>query len=200
MRVILSFLVAGMLILFSAVSITGCKPPAQPVPPPFPTKQPEITIPADFKLSGPFTTWQDQKVNIDSNISHRLFRNCEVQIVSDNVVISDSSFENSVVLIDVKSNVVFDRVIFRDLNQYEKAALSVNNSRGIVVRDCRFVNNYIGLGVHGSSAEVLSNRFEGNNGHNALMIGEGSSVKVRGELLLRQFPSRHIDNEPGRFN
>ena len=200
MRLILSWLVAGILILFSVVGITSCKPPVQPVPPPFPAAQPEISVPAEFKLSGPFTTWQDQKVNIDSNISHRLFRNCEVQIVSDNVVISDSSFENSVVLIDVKSNVVFDRVIFRDLNQYEKTTLSVNNSRGIVVRDCRFVNNYIGLGVHGSSAEVLSNRFEGNNGHNALMIGEGSSVKVRGELLLRQFPSRHIDNEPGRFN
>ena len=188
MRLIFSWLVAGILILFFVVGITGCQPPAQPVPPSFPAEKPEISIPAVFKLSGPFTTWQSQKVNIDSDINNCLFRNCEVQIVSDNIVISDSSFENCLVLLDDKSNVVFDTVIFQDLNQYERTTLSVNNSRGVIVRDCQFVNNYIGLGVHGSSAEVLSSRFEGNNGHNALVIGEGSSVKVRGNYFYGSFP------------
>jgi len=188
MRLVFSWLVAGVLILFSVAGITGCKPPAQPVPLPFPTEKPEFTVPGEFKLPGPFTTWQGQKVNLDSNINNHRFRDCEVWVASDNIVISDSFFENSVAFISDKSNVVFDAVIFQGLNQYEKATLSVNNSSGIVVRDCQFVNNYIGLGVHGSSAEVLSNRFEGNNGHNALVIGEGSSVKVRGNYFYGSFP------------
>ena len=95
---------------------------------------------------------------------------------------------NSTVSIAHRSNIVFDRVIFKELNQYEKAALNLYNCSDVTVRKSHFLRNYIGLGIHGSSATVVANRFEDNNGHNALVVGEGSSADVAGNYFYGSFP------------
>lgn len=156
--------------------------------PPFPTERPDLVIPDRFKLSEPLTVLQDQPVEIDSNVANCSFQNCEVWIAGDGLEITDSEFINSPVSVAQRSNIVFDGVIFEELNQYERAALNLYECRDVTIRNCQFVNNYIGLGVHGSTAEILANRFEGNNGHNALLIGEGSSAEVAGNYFYGSFP------------
>ena len=41
------------------------------------------------------------------------------------------------------NNAVFDRVIFQNFNQYERTALSINDSQAIVVGNSIFIDNYI---------------------------------------------------------
>ena len=176
------------LAILLTVSCTGSETVVSPKSASFPTERPQLTIPDEFELTDSLTEVQGQKVMLDSNIENHLFQNCEVQIASNDIQITNSEFVNSMVFVNNRNNVVLERVIFRDLYQYEKAALSVNASRDIVVKNCRFVGNYIGLGLHGSGAEVVANRFESNNGHNALVIGEGSSVRVNGNYFYGSFP------------
>lgn len=176
------------LVLLLAVGYTSCKTSTPPISLPFPTERPKLTIPIKFELTAPLTILQNQKIQIDSDVENHSFQNCEVWIVSDGIEVSSSEFVNSTVSLANKSNIVFDGVIFKELNQYERAALSIYSSKDVVVRNCQFVSNYIGLGIHSSSAEVVENRFEYNNGHNALLVGEGSSVKVRGNYFYGSFP------------
>jgi len=180
-------LVGALVLLLVAICIS-CETSAPPTSLPLPTERPKLTVPSEFELAGLLTALQDQKVAIDNNVENHLFRNCEVWIASDGIEVSSSKFENSMVFVDNSSSIVFNQVIFKDLNQYEKATLSINNSTDVVVENCQFVDNYIGLGIHSSSVEVVTNRFEGNNGHNALVIGEGSSVKVTGNYFYGSFP------------
>ena len=184
-RQVFKYILTCALVLFIAVSYTGC---GTSTPPSFPTERLKLAIPGEFELTSPLTILQGQKVNIDSNAENYLFQNCEVWIVSGDTQISSSEFVNSQVLVEQKNNVVFDRVIFRDLNQYEETALRVSDSKGVVVANCQFIDNFIGFGIHSSSVEVAKNRFEGNNGHNALVIGEGSSAKVEGNYFYGSFP------------
>jgi parallel beta-helix repeat protein len=175
------FLPAAALLLLLA----GCTGEGTP---PFPTERPELSIPEGFELGQPLNVVQDQPVQIEGDISNYSFQNCEVWIAADGLEIADSEFINSPVSVAGRANLVFDGVIFRDLNQYERAALSLFECSHVSITNCQFVDNYIGLGVHSSSAEILANRFEGNNGHNALLIGEGSAAEVTGNYFYGSFP------------
>ena len=175
-------------ILVLSLVVTGCSDTAPPISPAFPEDKPELDTPATFTLDSAAEVFQDEKVNIDSDIMDAIFENCEVWITRDDVTVARTEFRNSQVFVAERQNVSFNKVIFRDLNQYEKSALSIYDSRGVSVRNCQFLNNYIGLGIHSSQAEVFESRFEKNNGHNALVIGEGSSVAVRGNYFYASFP------------
>jgi hypothetical protein len=155
---------------------------------PFHTERPDIAIPDKFELTEPLTVLQNQKVEINSDIINHSFQNCEVWIVGDDLEIVNSEFVNCPVSIAQRSNIVFDRVIFKELNQYEKVTLNIYNCHEVIIRNCQFINNYIGLGIHSSTVEIEANRFEGNNGHNALLIGEGSSAEVVGNYFYGSFP------------
>jgi parallel beta-helix repeat protein len=180
MRKLFGLLLAGMLALWLA---SGCSSAL-----PFPTTQPTLTIPDAFELSGPLTIIENQPVTIDSNIANYSFQDCEIQIVGDDLTITNCGFINSPVSVANRSNITFDGVIFANLAQNERAALNCYSSHNLVIINCQFINNYIGLGIHCSTAQVLGNRFEGNNGHNALLIGEGSSVEVTGNYFYGSFP------------
>jgi len=153
-----------------------------------PGEEPAISVPDKFDLVTFVNSHEGGKVRISEDIQNHLYKDCEVRVAADDIRITDSKFVNCNVILEDASGVVFDRVIFRDLNQYEQAALSINNSQGITVNECQFVGNYIGLGIHGSSVNVTQCRFEGNNGHNALVVGEGSSAKVEGSYFYGSFP------------
>ncbi len=141
-----------------------------------------------FELQNLTTTLTGQKVEINQSIENYEFKNCEVWLNGDGIEISKCLFENSLVFAAEINNAVFNRVIFQNFNQYERTALSINDSQAIVVRNSMFVGNYIGLVIHFSSIEIVGNRFEGNNGHNALVIGEGSSAVVKGNYFYGSFP------------
>lgn len=175
-----------MLLLLAACASGKTTLPSET--PPFPTERPDLAIPDKFELTEPLTVVQDQKVEIDSDIVNHSFQNCDVWIDSNDLQIVSSEFVNCPVNIAHRSNIVFDRVIFKELNQYEKATLNVYECHDVIIRNCQFINNYIGLGVHSSTAKIEANRFEGNNGHNALLIGEGSSAEVVGNYFYGSFP------------
>jgi hypothetical protein len=181
-------LIIAVILLLLAAACAGNETAIPTEVPPFPVERPDLVIPDKFQLTGPLTIVQDQKFEIDGNIMNRSFRNCEVWVVDDDLEIVDSEFVNSPVYVAQKSNIVFDGVIFEELNQYEKAALNVYECRDVVISGCQFFNNYIGLGVHSSTAKIEANRFEGNNGHNALLIGEGSVAEVVGNYFYGNFP------------
>ena len=183
-----SQILAVLLTLLVAVNCITCKIPDTITPLTFPEARPVLDMPIQFELQNLTTTLTGQKVEINQNIENHEFQNCEVCLKGDGIEISNCLFENSLIFVDGINNVVFDRVIFQNLNQYEKTALSINNSQTIVVRNSKFVGNYIGLGIHSSSVEIIANRFEGNNGHNALVIGEGSSAIVKGNYFYGSFP------------
>ena len=153
-----------------------------------PGEQPAISVPDKFDLVSFVSVHEGDRVRISEDIRNHLYKDCEVFITADGVKIADSKFINCSVVLEDVSGVVFDRVIFSDLNRYEQAALSVNNSRDIAINECQFTRNYIGLGIHGSGVSLTRCRFEYNNGHNALVIGEGSSVKVEGNYFYGSFP------------
>ena len=175
-------------ILVLALVVTGCMKAAAPVSPAVPADKPELGIPAKFTLDGTTEVFQNEKVNIESDIADTLFENCEVWITRDDVTVARTEFRNSQVFVAERQNTSLNKVIFRDLNQYEKPALNIYSSKGVSVRNCQFLNSYIGLGIHSSHAEVVGSRFEKNNGHNALVIGEGSSVAVRENYFYASFP------------
>ena len=155
---------------------------------PFPSEPPDITIPLKFELGAQLSTIYGQKINFNGSIENQRFHSCEVYIIGQGLMIRNCEFIDSTVYIIDSRDILFERVIFSDLNKYEQAALSINNSHNIVIRECQFAANYIGLGIHGSSVGVFGNRFEGNNGHNALVIGEGSSAEVSGNYFYGSFP------------
>jgi parallel beta-helix repeat protein len=126
--------------------------------------------------------------HLDGSIEGYLFEDCEVLLTGDGVEIRDTTFVNSRVYVDGRDGVTFRGSIFTGLNLYEAAALSVNESANVAVIGCRFEHNYIGLGIHASDASVTGCRFEHNNGHNALVIGEGSSARVDGNYFYSNFP------------
>jgi hypothetical protein len=175
-------------LVFLVLALLGCEGAEPLSSPTFPVDKPALDVPAAFTLDSPDEVFRGEKVNIDGDVADARFEDCEVWVISDDITVVRTEFRNSQVFVAERSNVTFDRVIFRDLNQYEKAALNVSDSDGVSVRDCQFLNNYIGLGIHSSSAEVMRNRFEGNNGHNALVIGEGSSVQVKENYFYGSFP------------
>ncbi len=181
-------ILAGSLILFMIADCVSCNisEPATPVT--FPEVRPDLNMPIQFELRNLTTTLIGQKVEINQSIENYEFDNCEVWLKGDEIEISNCLFSNSPVFVDDIKNAVFDRVIFQNLNQYEKAALSINNSQAIVVLNSKFAGNYIGLSVHSSNIEVVANRFTDNNGHNALVIGEGSSATVKGNYFYGSFP------------
>jgi hypothetical protein len=172
------------------ILVAGCagESAAPPETFPFPTERPELSLPEVFELEPPLTVVQDQSVEIDSDIANYSFQDCEVWISADGLEITDSEFINSPVSAAGRNDIVFDGVIFRELNQYETTALSLYECTNITVTNCQFVANFIGLGMHSSSAIIEANRFEGNNGHNALVIGEGSAAEVTGNYFYGSFP------------
>ncbi len=181
--------ILGVLFIFLvAVNSITCKIPDTIAPLTFPETRPDLDIPKQFELRNLTVTLIGQKLEINENIENHLFQNCEVWLKGDEIEISNCLFENSLVFVDGIKNAVFDRVIFQNLNQYEKAALSINNSQAIVVLNSKFAGNYIGLSVHSSNIEVVANRFEDNNGHNALVIGEASSAIVKGNYFYGSYP------------
>jgi len=181
-------ILAGLLILLVTANCVSCNTSEPATPVTFPEARPDFNVTIQFELRNLTTTLTGQKVEINQNIENYQFQNCEVCLRSDGIEISNCLFDNSLVFVDGVKNIVFDRVIFQNLNQYEKTALNINNSQAIVVRSSKFVGNYIGLGVHSSSVEIVADRFEDNNGHNALVVGEGSSAIVEGNYFYGSFP------------
>ena len=181
-------LIPAFVILVFCLVINGCRETAPPVSPAAPAERPELDIPAAFTLDNAAESFKNEEVNIDGDISDALFESCEIWITGDNVTVKRVEFKNSQVSVAERNNISFNKVIFRDLNQYEKSALNIYGSRGVSVQNCQFLNNFIGLGTHSSQAEVLGSRFEKNNGHNALVIGEGSSAIVKGNYFYGSFP------------
>ncbi len=175
-------------LVFLTLALLSCESTTPSISHSFPTDKPALNVPVVFTLDSPNEVFRGEKVNLDSDVADALFEDCEVWLISDDITMVRTEFRNSQVFVAERSNVAFDRVIFRDLNQYEKAALNVSDSSNVSVRNCQFLNNYIGLGIHSSSAEVIQTRFEKNNGHNALVIGEGSSVQVRENYFYASFP------------
>jgi hypothetical protein len=175
-------------LVFLTLALLGCGSAEPSSTPAFPVDKPALDVPAAFTLDSPDEVFRGEKVNIDGDVADARFEDCEVWVISDDVTVVSTEFRNSQVFVAERSNVTFDGVIFRDLDRYERAALNVSDSSGVSVRNCQFLNNYIGLGVHSSSAEVIRNRFEENNGHNALVIGEGSSVQVSENYFYGSFP------------
>ena len=154
----------------------------------FPKTRPDLDLPVKLELQNLTITLTGQKVEIEQSVENYEFKDCEVWLSGNGIELSNCLFENSSVFAAEINNAVFDQVIFQNFNQYEKAALNINNSQAIMVRNSMFVGNYIGLGIHSSSAEIVGNRFEGNNGHNALVIGEGSSAVVKRNYFYGSFP------------
>jgi parallel beta-helix repeat protein len=155
---------------------------------PFPAKPPDVTIPIEFELDGRLATIQGQRVSFNSDIENQRFSNCEVSFTGQDIQIRNCEFIDSTVYINDSEDMLLERVVFRNLDKYEQAALSLNNSSNVTVSDCQFKANYVGLGIHGSSVIVSKNRFEHNNGHNALLIGEGPSAEVSGNYFYGSFP------------
>lgn len=155
--------------------------------PTYPTEKPDITIPADFTLSDFAGTYTGEKVALTENTENWLFTGCEVQVSTDNIEIRECCFENTRVILSDVNDVTFNRSIFQNLYQYEQVALGVYDCRNTKVDRCQFNDNYIGLGIHGSSVEVKGCRFMRNNGHNALVIGEGSVARVEGSYFYGSF-------------
>jgi hypothetical protein len=155
---------------------------------PFPSQPPDIAVPADFELDIQATAIQGQKVSLNSSIENQRFQNCEVSIVGQDLKIENCEFIDCLVYISRSQGITVERVIFKDLNKYEQAALRINDSQAIVVRNSMFAGNFIGLIVHASSAEIINNRFEDNNGHNAMVVSEGSSALVKGNYFYGSYP------------
>lgn len=170
------------------IILSGCRVASTTAPVFFPTALPEINVPARFELSGFETRIEDQKYRLESSIEGYLFENTEVLVDGDDIEIRDTMFVNSQVLVNNRSNVSFQKSVFSGLNAYEQTALMIYRSDNISVVNCQFTDNYIGLGLHESNGEVTGSRFENNNGHNALVIGEGSSVRVAGNYFYGSFP------------
>jgi len=154
----------------------------------FPEERPSLPVPEEFDLTDFVATHEGERVTLTQNATNHLFNDCEVCIATDNIKVSESKFVNSRIIVDNAENVTFERVIFRELDQYEQTSLVISNSRDITVDECQFVSNYIGAGVHSSSVNIENCRFEYNNGHNALVIGEGSSANVEGNYFYGNFP------------
>jgi len=183
-----SQLLAGLFILLILVNYISCDTSEPLTPVTFPEARPDLDMPMQFELQNLATTLTGQKVEINQSIENYEFKNCEVLLNGDGIEISNCLFENSSVFAAEINNAVFDRVIFQNFNQYEKTALYINDSQAIVVRNSMFVGNYIGLVIHFSSIEIIDNRFEDNNGHNALVVSGGSSAVVKGNYFYGSFP------------
>jgi parallel beta-helix repeat protein len=154
----------------------------------FPETKPDLNMPVQFELQNLTTTLTMQTVEINQSVENYEFQDCEVWLKADGIEISNCLFENSIVFIDEITNIVFNRVILQNLNQYERATLNINNSQTIVIRNSKFIGNYIGLSIHSSDVEIIANRFKNNNGHNALVIGEGSTAIVTGNYFYGNYP------------
>jgi len=181
-------LLTGLLILLILVNCISCDTSGPVTLVTFPETRPDLDMPMQFELQNLTTTLTGQKVEINQSIENYEFKNCEVWLNGDGIEVSKCLFDNSLVFAAEVNNAIFDRVIFQNFNQYERTALSINNSQAIVARNSMFVGNYIGLGIHSSSIEIVDNGFEGNNGHNALVIGEGSSSVVEGNYFYGSSP------------
>lgn len=181
-------LLVGLLILLILVNCISCDTSELVTPVTFPETRLDLDMPVQFELQNLTTTLTGQKVEVDQSIENYEFKNCEVCLRGDGIEISNCLFDNSLVFATEVNSIVFNRVIFQNFNQYERTALSINSSQAVVVRNSMFVSNYVGLGIHSSSIEIVDNRFEDNNGHNALVIGEGSSAVVKGNYFYGSFP------------
>ena len=154
----------------------------------FPAERFSLPVPDSYSLGPPAVVVENEKRSIGGSIQGYLFRDCEVSIEGNDLQIKECEFINSPVFVNRKNSISFERVIFQGLNRYEQAALTVYDADYVSVTDCRFLDNYIGLGVHKSDALVKRNRFENNNGHNALVIGEGASVVASENYFYGSFP------------
>lgn len=186
MRVIFLYLVLAVLL---AVPFACAVPDtASSEIPLFPAQCPDLVAPPDFDLSGFYRSLSDTVYNVTGDIDGWLFEDCDVHICGDGLSISGSRFVNTRVFVGESRDVTFEKSIFEGLARYEETALSINESDNISVTGCIFRHNYIGLGIHASNAAISMTRFEFNNGHNALVIGEGSSAVVSGCYFYGSFP------------
>jgi parallel beta-helix repeat protein len=167
----------------------------------FPTSPPEIDLPQEYSLPEPEVQIQGRRYHLDDSVEGYGFKDCEVLISGDNVEIKNTIFINSQVFVDNRNSVVFRDSVFSELNLYEGTALIINESSSISVINCRFFHNYIGLGIHSSDVSVTGSRFEHNNGHNAVVIGEGSTARVEGNYFYGNFPHAFLimnrESSPG---
>jgi len=171
------------------LALPGCSPaPATTAPALFPAERPDLAVPEPLTLPAPATLIEGRSYGVDSDISGYRFEDCEVVIAADGVEISDSEFVNCVVIVDFRRDITFEHCIFRDLSRYEETALRVNGSANVTVTACEFRDNFIGLGVQASTATITGSRFVNNNGHNALVVGEGSRATVSGNYFYGSFP------------
>jgi hypothetical protein len=182
-RIIVSVILVVLLALPSA-----CATPSGEVTLLFPETRPDLPVPPEFELADFTQTVSDTKYNVTEDIRGYLFEDCEVHISGTGLTISESLFVNTQVFVGESRELTFEKSIFEGLDRYEKTALNINESDNISITECIFRHNFIGLGIHSSSASVASTRFEYNNGHNAIIIGEGSSAVVSGSYFYGNFP------------
>ena len=182
-------ILVSFLVLLLLIAVSACGNPS-----PSTSEESETGIdfslmtPPEFELSDFAQVVKNRKFTVSGDIRGYLFENCEVQISGNNLDIRESKFVNTQVFVGNSSNVTLYKVIFQGFDLYEKSALSVNDSTDIFVLNCQFLDNYIGLGIHSSRAHVASTRFVNNNGHNALVIGEGSYAIVEYNYFYGSFP------------
>jgi parallel beta-helix repeat protein len=180
-------IVAVILVVLLALP-SACNTPSAEVKLLFPETRPDLPVPPEFELTLFTKTFNDTVYNVTGDIRGYLFQDCEVHISGTGLTISESMFVNTQVFVGESRELTFEKSIFERLNRYEKTVLNINESDNISITDCIFRHNFIGLGIHSSSASVASTRFEYNNGHNAIVIGEGSSAFVSGNYFYGNFP------------
>lgn len=154
----------------------------------FPAEPPPITMPQEPVLPEPVNIIEDRKVGYTDNLTNHRFINCEISVKGKDIIVSNCEFINCIIYIDNSKDILFENSIIRDLNQYEETSLLLYKTDNITVTGCLFMDNYIGLGVSECSAYVSKNQFIRNNGHNALVIGNGSRVVVTGNYFYGSFP------------
>lgn len=180
----LTLLIISLLTVFSACQATAEEEPVSL----FLSGPPEFTIPEECHITDFDKQFSGQTVDLSRDISRTFFKDCEVWIESRGLSIADTLFESCRVYVCNSADIAFDRVEFRYQDIYEQSALSINESENVTVGHCCFTDNYIGLGIHGSNVSVRSCRFVKNNGHNAVIIGEGSIAEVLDSYFFGSFP------------
>ena len=154
----------------------------------FPLEPPQITMPQEPVLPEPVDIIEDRKVGYTEDLTNHRFINCEISVKGKGVTVSNCEFINSIIYIDNSKDILFENSIIRDLNKYEEISLRLYKTDNITITGCLFMDNYIGLGIGECSAYISGNRFIRNNGHNALVIGNGSRVVVTDNYFYGSFP------------
>ena len=178
-------------LLLPLIFISGCSENGKPSYKEsytFPSEPPLITMPQEPVLPELVDIIEDCKAGYTENLTNHRFINCEISVKGKGITVSNCEFTNTVIYIDNSKDIRFENSIIRDLDKYEETSLRLYRTDNITVTGCLFIDNYIGLGVSECSAYISENRFIRNNGHNALVIGNGSRVEVADNYFYGSFP------------